>query len=74
MAFNYAKLLGRLRERGYTQKSLAQAIGINKATMSEKLNNKYSFTMTEMGAICNVLGIPRREIGDYFFDEKVQEN
>ena len=74
MAFNYAKLLGRIRERGFTQKSLAKKIGINQGTLSEKLNNKYAFTMTEMDAISKLLGITKSEIGVYFFDEKVQKS
>ncbi len=74
MAFNYAKLLGRIRECGFTQGTLAKAIGINQGTMSEKLNNKYAFTVTEMDAICRLLEIPKSEIGVYFFHKKVQEN
>lgn len=74
MAFNYAKLLGRIKECGYTQKTLAEKIGINQGTMSEKLNNKFAFTVTEMDAIRKVLNITKKEIGDYFFAEEVQKS
>lgn len=74
MAFNYAKLLGRIRECGYTQKRLAEEIGIKQGTLSAKLNNHFVFTVTEMDAICKALDIPKSEIGVYFFDEKVQKN
>lgn len=74
MAFNYAKLLGRIRECGLTQRFLAKKIGINEGTLSAKLNNQFAFTVTEMNAICKALDIPKSEIGVYFFDEKVQKN
>jgi transcriptional regulator with XRE-family HTH domain len=73
MAFNYAKLLGRIRECGFTQNSLAKKIGINKGTLSAKLNNQFAFTVTEMNAIRKALNIPKGEIGIYFFDEEVQK-
>ena len=73
MAFDYSKLLGRIKEFGLTQNDLAKKIGSYSSTISAKLNNKYAFSMKEIGAICNVLDIPKREIGIYFFDEKVQE-
>lgn len=67
MKFNYSKLLGRIRECGFTQETLATAIGISKGTLSAKLNNQYFFTQGEMIAICKVLNIPHKEIPLYFF-------
>lgn len=67
MSFNYSKLLGRMRERGYTQEKVAAEIKINKATLNVKLNNRNSFHQEEILAICRVLDIHRCEIGDYFF-------
>ena len=67
MKFNYSKLLGRIRECGFTQEKLSKAIGINKATLSAKLNNHFSFTQEEILAICKLLHIPLCEIGDYFY-------
>ena len=65
--FNFSKLLGRIREYGYTQESIAKAIGINKGTLSAKLNNKGEFGTKEIDAICEILDIPNNEIGIYFF-------
>lgn len=73
MAFNYGKLLGRIKECGFTQQTLAKKIGIHSSTMSEKLNNKGTFSVKEIGAIRRALGIHESEIGVYFFDEKVQK-
>lgn len=67
MKFNYSKLLGRMRECGFTQEQLAKAIGINKGTLSVKLNNRFSFTQEEILAICKLLNIPICEIGEYFY-------
>lgn len=67
MKFNYSKLLGRMRECGFTQEQLAKAIGINKSTLSVKLNNKFSFSQEEILAICKILNIPASEISDYFY-------
>lgn len=67
MKFNYAKLLGRIKERGLTQERLAQMIGINKGTLSVKLNNQYAFTAAEIDNISKILDIPNDEIGKYFF-------
>lgn len=67
MKFNYSKLLGRMKECGFTQKQLAKDIGINKATLSTKLNNHFSFSQDEILAICELLNIPASEISDYFY-------
>ena len=67
MKFNYSKLLGRMRECGFTQDTLAEAIGKTKGTLNVKLNNQYFFTQGEMIAICKVLNISLKEIHLYFF-------
>lgn len=67
MKFNYSKLLGKMKECGFTQAQLAEAIGINKATLSTKLNNRFSFSQEEILAICKLLNIAVSEISDYFY-------
>jgi DNA-binding Xre family transcriptional regulator len=74
MEFDYSKLLGRIKECGFNQTTLAKHIKISVSTLSEKLNNKYAFTMKEIDAICKALDISKEEIGVYFFTEKVQKN
>lgn len=69
MPYNYSKLLGRLKERGYTQSKIATEIGRDKSSLSAKLHGKSAFTTKEIDAICEVLDIPNAEIGDYFFAE-----
>ena len=72
MDFNYSKLLGRMKEFGFTQEMISSKIDINKGTLSAKLNNKTAFTATEIADICRLLDISKHEIGEYFFAEIVQ--
>jgi transcriptional regulator with XRE-family HTH domain len=67
MVYNYSKLLGKIKEMGFTQNELSNLIGKNKSTLNAKLNGKGNFTVPEMDAICEVLDIPNEEIGAYFF-------
>ncbi len=69
MKFNYSKLRGKIRECNLTQEQLAEAIRINKGTLSAKLNGQFAFTTTEMLSIGAALNIPKNELGDYFFTE-----
>lgn len=72
MQFDYSKLLGRIKECGFTQEGLAAEIGIAKTTMSLKLNNKAGFAQAEIFLICVALKITISEIGAYFFTKKVR--
>lgn len=67
MKFNYSKLLGKIKENGLTQEQLAKKIGKSNGTLSQKLNGRASFTANEMISICEILGIPLKDIGTYFF-------
>lgn len=74
MEFDYSKLLGRIKECGYTQETLAKKIGITESSMSLKLNNKAHFKQKEIRLICRVLKISDSEIGVYFFTPKVRKS
>lgn len=67
MKYNYSKLLGRIRERGFTQEKLASEIDKDKSTLSAKLKGKSAFTTKEIDDICRVLDISNNEIVEYFF-------
>lgn len=72
-AKKYSKLRGKMRELGFTQAELAEAIQKNKSTLSLKLSGQQAFTNDETLAICDVLKIPTSEISDYFFANQVQK-
>ena len=74
MKFDYSKLLGRIKERGYTQESLAFSVGMAVSTMSLKLNNRAFFSQKEIRNICELLGILIYQIGEYFFTPEVQNS
>lgn len=54
---NRNKLLGRMVEAGYTQRSLAAAVGMSENSMGSKLGGKRQFNLDEAAAICNLLHI-----------------
>lgn len=72
--FDYSKLLGRIKEYGFTQERIASEAGMSVSTLSFKLNNKAFFTQREIRKICDLLGIEATEIGVYFFTLRVQKN
>lgn len=64
---DYSKLCGRIKECGYTQKSLAKVIEISESHFCQKLSGKYPFTQKEIDKICDELKISVDEIGAFFF-------
>ena len=72
--FDYSKLLGRIKEYGFTQERIAAKIGMSVSTLSFKLNNKAFFTQKEIRKISDLLEIETDEIGLYFFTLRVQKN
>ena len=71
---DYGKLLGRMKELGYTQKAVAESIGITESHFSRKISGEYAFKQSEIQAICELLGITATDIGAYFFNPKVEKN
>ena len=67
MRFDYSKLLGRMRERSFTQEKLAKYIGVSESTLNGKLTNKTYFNSKEIDRICEALDISNEEIGAYFY-------
>ena len=65
--YDYSKLLGRMREKRFTQDALAEKIGISATSMNLSLNNKRDFRQEEILLICEQLDIPLSKIPDYFF-------
>lgn len=65
--YNYNKLMGRMKELGYTQESLSKAVGICETTLNLSLNNKRNFKQNEMVKICEFLHIPKSRLAEYFF-------
>lgn len=54
---NRMKLIGKIAENGYTQKSLAARIEMSENTLGNKINGKSAFTVDEVLSICDALHI-----------------
>ena len=70
---DYSKLLGRIRELGHTQKSVAEAAKMSEGQFCQKLAGNYPFKQTDIQRLCECLDIPAQEIGDYFFNPRVEK-
>ena len=62
------KLLGRIREYGFTQKQLAESIGITSVTLAKKLKGYRDFKGKEIEEISVILEIPNADLHKYFFE------
>lgn len=67
MSACYAKLRGRIKEKYGTQANFADAMGMDKSTLSLKLNGKSDWTSPEIEKACVLLEIPFAEAHAYFF-------
>ena len=73
MEFDYSKLLGRIREYGHTQKTLAAAVDMSVTQLNQCLKSKSNFKHKKILAICKVLDIQISEIGPYFYTLKTRK-
>ncbi len=67
MEFDYSKLKGKIKEVFNTQEAFADAIEMNRVTLSLSLNNKREFSQSEMMKSCNALNLEPIDIPLYFF-------
>ena len=65
--YDYSKLLGRIKECGYTQERIAEKISNSACSLNLTLNNKREFRQDEILEISKVLNIRSGEIEEYFF-------
>jgi len=65
--YDYSKLLGRLREKGFTQDNLADVLQLSRPTIWTRLSSKTEFRQKEIEKICNFLDIPIADVSAYFF-------
>lgn len=70
---DYSKLLGRIKEKGFTQASVARMIKVSPTTMNGKLNGHVEFSQSEIRNLCKVLHIQDSDIPAFFFTEKLEK-
>ena len=69
--FDYSKLLGKIKEKGFTQEEFAKCIGMAPSTFTLRLSCGGYFRQPEIVESCDVLEIAYKDIPVYFFTSKV---
>lgn len=68
---NSKKIKGRIAELGFTQKDVANELGLAQATICQKINNIRPMTLDEADEICKFLKIEKDDFLEYFFYTEV---
>lgn len=67
MRVNVTKLMGKIKEEGFTQESLAKQLSIDKSTLYRKIKSEaLSFSIGEMHAIAEKLRLTKEEATEIF--------
>lgn len=69
--FDFNKLRGRIKEKFGSESEFAKKMGLSRSTMSQKLNNVWDFSSSEIIKACDLLDIGYNDIPTYFFTIKV---
>lgn len=70
VSFSYDKLRGKIREVFGTQDRFAEALGMSKSTLSQKLNNSSEFTQQEMMDSMRLLKQSLTQLDEYFLPQR----
>ena len=68
---NTNKLRGKIVECGMSVIELAEAMGVDKATLYRKLNNSESFTVKDADLIASTLSLSKEDAVAIFFSQYV---
>ena len=67
---DFSKLRGRIKEIYGTESSFSRAMGMNRCTISAKLNHQSEWTRADIEKACTLLNIPLGDVESYFFCRK----
>ena len=65
----FQELRARSYRLGYRDSDLADKLGLSRPSISSRMTGKKPWRPEEIATLCDLLGIPREEIGEYFFPE-----
>ena len=68
--FDYDLLKKRMKLYRHNQTTLAEEMDVSRKTINAKLNGSISFTQPDIVKICEILDIPRKQVGNYFYKSK----
>lgn len=71
---DYQKLRGRIVEKYGTQGKFAKAVGLSEQSITAKMNGRSAFSQDDIKLWCELLNIKPKQIGEYFFSQKVLES
>lgn len=71
--FDYSKLYGKIREVFGTQESFADAMGMGRTAINQRLTGAVEWKSPEIVKACELLDIPLAESHLYFFSLKSLE-
>ena len=74
MSWDYSKLRGRIKEKFNTLDSFAEALGMSRTSLSQRLNNQLEFSQNEIAKAMVLLDEDEVNIVDFFYIPKVQKN
>lgn len=71
MPCDYTLLRKKIRRNFDTHNDFAEAMGIGRVTLSQRLNGKSDFSQSEIKKAIELLDIKKEDIPKYFFTQKV---
>ena len=72
MQLEYIKLYSKIKRTYKAIYKFAKPLGISSTALYSKLNGMTPWKQAEIEKCCELLGIEKSEIGEYFFGQKVQ--
>ena len=74
MSWDYSKLRGRIKEKFNTLDSFAEALGMSRTSLSQRLNNQLEFSQNEIAKALVLLDEDEVNMVDFFYTPKVQKD
>lgn len=63
----YGKLREDIRSKYHNTEEFAKAMGMDRSTLSGKLNSRTAWKQSEIEKACKLLDIPMEKVSEYFF-------